>query len=181
MASGFDARCEAGGSTGADGWDELTDSYKQTQRRYVESHGMPRVESKKRWQGAPPRTATLEGGHSDLRAVCCGDETHDIDCENGDYSLICSLATQTGHEDLVPTVFDYVANRKTYLAEICELLRGRGEAAAQCRGQQRHVRDMATQQRAARPERRAEGLRRQEVQGRPSIASETSWTVCRAL
>ena len=121
VARGFEMRCEAG-HAGPDGWVNLADTYKETVgRRYVESHGLPRVESEKRWQGAPPRTATLQGGHSDLRTVCCGARAHDIDCENGDYRLICSLATQTGNVDLVPTAFDYVAHREAYIKEICEL------------------------------------------------------------
>ena len=121
VARGFDVRCE-GGSVRPDGWVELIDSYKQTVgRRYVDSYGLPRVESEKRWQGAPPRTATLQGGHGDLRPICCGGKAHDADCENGDYRLTCSLATQTGNEDLVPTAVDYVADRPTYLDEIAEL------------------------------------------------------------
>ena len=108
VARGFEARCEAG-HAGPDGWVDLTDTYKETVgRRYVQSHGLLRVESEKRWQGAPPRTATLQGGHSDMRTVCCGARAHDIDCENGDCRLICSLATQTGNRDLVPAAFDYV-------------------------------------------------------------------------
>jgi len=124
VARGFDARCEAAGGNGVgpDGGVELTDSYRQTVgRRYVDSYGLPRVESEKRWQGAPPRTATLQGGHSDLRAICCGGKAHDVDCDNGDYRVIGSLATQTGNEHLVPAVFDYVENRQMYLDEICEL------------------------------------------------------------
>lgn len=121
VARSFVLRCE-GRSVGPDGWVELSDTYKQTVpsvgRRYVDSSGLPRVDSEKRWQGAPPRTATPQGGHSDLRAVCCGAKAFDIDCENGDYRLICNLAVQTGNEHLVPTAFDYVANRPTYLDEI---------------------------------------------------------------
>jgi 8-oxo-dGTP pyrophosphatase MutT (NUDIX family) len=121
VARGFEMRCETG-HTGPDGWVNLTDTYKETVgRRYVESHCLSRVESEKRWQGAPPRTATLQGGHSDTRTVCCGARAHDIDCENSDYRLICSLATQTGNVDLVPTAFDYVAHREAYIKEICEL------------------------------------------------------------
>ena len=121
VARGFETRCETG-HTGHDGWVNLTDTYKETVgRRYVDSRGLPRVESEKRWQGASPRTATLQGGHSDMRTICCGARAHDIDCENGDYRLICSLATQTGNVDLVPTAFDYVAHREAYIKEICEL------------------------------------------------------------
>jgi 8-oxo-dGTP pyrophosphatase MutT (NUDIX family) len=121
VARGFEARCE-GRTASADGWVDLTDTYKATVgRRYVESNGLPRVESEKRWQGAPPHTATLQGGHSDMRAVCCGARAHDIDCENGDYRLICSLATLTGNDPFVPTAFDYVANREKYIEEICAL------------------------------------------------------------
>ena len=113
---------DRGGSVRPDGWVELSDAYKQTVgRRYVDSDGLPRVESEKRWQGAPPRTATLQGGHSDLRPICCGGKAYDADCENGDYRLLCSLGTQTGNEDLVPTAVDYVADRWTYLDEIAKL------------------------------------------------------------
>ena len=130
VARGFEARCEAG-HAGPDGWVDLTDTYKETVgRRYVQSHGLLRVESEKRWQGAPPRTATLQGGHSDMRTVCCGARAHDIDCENGDYRLICSLATQTGNEDLVPTAFGYVADREAYIEEICALHDDCSEGAA---------------------------------------------------
>ena len=114
VARGMKKRCAFGTPT-ADGWVELIDTYRQTVgRRYVDASWLPRVE--KRW-----RTATLQGGHSDLRAVCCGGKAFDIDCENGDYRLICSLATQTGNERLVPAAFDYVADRPTYLKEIVEL------------------------------------------------------------
>ena len=68
VARGFEARCEAG-HVGPDGWVDLTDTYKETVgRRYVQSYGLPHVESEKRWQGAPPHTATLQGGHSDSQA-----------------------------------------------------------------------------------------------------------------
>ena len=60
-------------------------------------------------------------GHSDLRAVCCGEQGYDIDCENGDPRLIESLAGQTALSHLVPTWIDYVENRAAYLKEICEL------------------------------------------------------------
>jgi len=67
------------------------------------------------------RTATLQGGHSDLRAVCCGEKAFDVDCENGDPRIIESLAEQTALAHLVPTWIDYVANRKAYLDDICEV------------------------------------------------------------
>ena len=83
-----------------------------------------------------PRTATLQGGHGDLRPICCGGKAHDADCENGDYRLLCSLAKKTGNEDLVPTAVDYVADRPTYLDEIAELLSTEDE-----KQQQREITD----------------------------------------
>ena len=86
-------------------------------RRWVESHSMTTAEAGL-WQ---QRSATLQGGHSDLRALCCGQKAHDIDCENGDYRLIASGAAQIGRAHLVPSVVDYIEHRDEHLSEICAL------------------------------------------------------------
>ena len=62
-----------------------------------------------------PRTATLQGMQSDLRAALVGNFAHDIDCANSVVRLICSLAQELGMKDLIPTVFDYRDNRAKWL------------------------------------------------------------------
>ena len=66
-----------------------------------------------------PRTATLQSMHKDLRNKLVGAFAHDVDCENSEYRLICSLATQMHLEELVPTVISYRDQRKTWLDTIC--------------------------------------------------------------
>jgi hypothetical protein len=68
-----------------------------------------------------PRTATLQGMHSDLRAPLVGEFAHDIDCENSEVRLVCSLATQLDLKELIPIIFDYCENRKKWLARIADL------------------------------------------------------------
>ena len=114
------ARCE-GAPVDANGWVELTDAYSYRGtggRRYVDAAALPRVDGETVFER---RTATLQGGHSDLRTVCCGEQAFDIDCENGDPRNLVSLAEQTALLHLVPTWIDYVENRPAYLDEICEL------------------------------------------------------------
>ena len=65
-----------------------------------------------------PRSATLQGMHSDLRAPLVGKFAHDIDCENSEVRLLCSLAKQMDFEQLIPTLFDYRDNRKSWLEKI---------------------------------------------------------------
>ena len=67
-----------------------------------------------------PRTATLQSMPKDLRNPLVGSIAHDIDCENSEYRLICSLAAQMQLEHLVPTLIDYRDNRSTRLAMICQ-------------------------------------------------------------
>jgi hypothetical protein len=105
----------------ANGWVELTDAYSHRGaggRRYVDGAAMLRVDGETVFER---RTATLQGGHSDLRATCVGEQGFDLDCENGDPRNLVSLAEQTALSHLVPTWIDYVENRKTYLDEVCEL------------------------------------------------------------
>ena len=116
VVRGMMQRCE-----GLVGWVELTDAYSYRGtggRRYVDAAALPRVDGETVLER---RTATLQGGHSDLRAVCCGEQAYDIDCENGDPRNLLSLAEQTALSHLVPTWIDYVENRAAYLKEICEL------------------------------------------------------------
>ena len=68
-----------------------------------------------------PRTVTLQGMHSDLRAPLVGAFAHDIDCANSEFRLLCSLATQLGLQRLVPTFFKYVEGRDEYLEKIARL------------------------------------------------------------
>ena len=120
VARGMLARCD-GLVPDANGWAELTDAYSYRGtggRRYVDAAALPRVDDETVLER---RTATLQGGHSDLRAVCCGEQAFDIDCENGDPRNLLSLAEQTGRSNLVPTWIDYVENRAAYLKEICEV------------------------------------------------------------
>ena len=62
-----------------------------------------------------PRTATLQGMQSDLRAALAGRFAHDIDCANSEVRLICSLAEQLGMKDLIPIIFDYRDRRAYWL------------------------------------------------------------------
>ena len=120
VVRGMLARCE-GLVPDANGWVELSDAYSYHGtggRRYVDAVALPRVDGETVFER---RTATLQGGHSDLRAVCCGEQAYDIDCENGDPRNLLSLAEQTALSHLVPTWIDYVENRAAYLKEICEL------------------------------------------------------------
>lgn len=68
-----------------------------------------------------PRTTTLQGMPSDLRAPLVGAFGHDIDCENSDTRILCSLAMQLGLEKLVPTLFKYRDNRQGWIEKISEL------------------------------------------------------------
>ena len=119
VVRGMLARCD-GLPFDVNGCVELTDTYSYRGtggRRYVEAAALPRVDGETVFER---RTATLQGGHSDLRAVCCGEQGFDIDCENGDPRNLVSLAEQTALSHLVPTWIDYVQNRAAYLKEICE-------------------------------------------------------------
>ena len=119
VARGMKARCD-GHDADADGNVALYDTYAHHGvggRRWVESESVVTPEAAV-WQ---QRSATLQGGHSDLRAVCCGLKAHDIDCENGDYRLIASGAELIGCAGLVPSVSDYIEHRDEHLAEICAL------------------------------------------------------------
>ena len=62
-----------------------------------------------------PRSATLQGMHKDLRAALVGKFAHDIDCENSEVRLICSLAAQHNLESLIPTIIQYRDNRGKWL------------------------------------------------------------------
>eukprot|EP00966_Prymnesium_polylepis_P193065 4474613-Prymnesium_polylepis.1 len=53
---------------------------------------------------------------SDLRGVVCGKWGHDIDCENGDFRLMLSLAEQLGYP--VPLVREYVLRRHDWLKTV---------------------------------------------------------------
>ena len=119
VARGMKARCD-GHDADPDGNVALYDTYAHHGgggRRWVESESVVTPEAAV-WQ---QRSATLQGGHSDLRAVCCGLKAHDIDCENGDFRLIASGAELIGCAGLVPSVSDYIEHRDEYLAEICAL------------------------------------------------------------
>ena len=107
----------------------LTDTYVYRGtggRRYPESAPLD-TEEEQLWER---RTATLTGGHKDLRPVCCGEFVHDGDCENGDYRLIASRAAADGFAHLVPSVFDFIEHRPEYINEICELRHGCDKDAA---------------------------------------------------
>ncbi len=67
-----------------------------------------------------PRNTTLQGMHSDLRAALVGDFAHDIDCENSEIRLLCSLTKQLGITDLIPTIFDYRDSRSEWLRLISQ-------------------------------------------------------------
>ena len=68
-----------------------------------------------------PRTTTLQGMHSDLRAPLVGAFAHDIDCENSEIRLLCSLAAQLSLTHLTPTLTSYRDNRKSWLSKIATL------------------------------------------------------------
>lgn len=67
------------------------------------------------------RTATLQRIPSDLRSPLVGVFSHDIDCENSEVRLICSLASHLGLEQLAPTLIDYRDRRQYWLDQICNL------------------------------------------------------------
>jgi len=68
-----------------------------------------------------PRTTTLQGMHSDLRNPLVGSFAHDIDCENSEVRLLCSIAAQLNLSELVPKLQDYRDNRRTWLQRISKL------------------------------------------------------------
>ncbi|KAL3769853.1 hypothetical protein ACHAW5_000725 [Stephanodiscus triporus] len=68
-----------------------------------------------------PRYANLQGMPKELRLPLVGNFAFDIDAENSEYRLICSLATQLGLEALAPTLFDYRDRREHYLTMIMQL------------------------------------------------------------
>ncbi|KAL7550481.1 hypothetical protein ACHAWF_013704 [Thalassiosira exigua] len=70
-----------------------------------------------------PRTATLQGMQSDLRMALVGKFGHDIDCENSEVRLICSLARQLNLENIIPSIFDYRDNRARWLSMIEDAFR----------------------------------------------------------
>jgi hypothetical protein len=78
-------------------------------RLFAIGEGIPSSNSK------IPRTTTLQGMHGDLRAPLVGSFAYDIDCENSEVRLLCSLSLQYGLQDLVPILFDYRDNRKKWL------------------------------------------------------------------
>ena len=62
--------------------------------------------------------STLQGFLSDGRALLVGKTAFDVDCENGDPRLIVSLAEQTGHSRLIPSIIYYVQHRGRCLEAI---------------------------------------------------------------
>ena len=67
-----------------------------------------------------PRKATLQSMHKELRNALVGSFAYDVDCENSEYRLICSLASQLSLEHLVPTIINYRDKRKIYIGMICD-------------------------------------------------------------
>jgi len=65
------------------------------------------------------RTTTLQGMPSELRCPLVGSFAYDVDCENSEVRLMCSLAAQLGFESLVPTLINYRDNRHHWLDKIC--------------------------------------------------------------
>jgi hypothetical protein len=65
--------------------------------------------------GKFPRTTTLQGMHSDLRAPLVGAFAHDIDCVNSEIRLLCSLAEQLKVQHLIKTMFLYRDDRQHYI------------------------------------------------------------------
>lgn len=84
-----------------------------------------------------PRKATLQSMHKELRNALVGGFAYDVDCENSEYRLICSLASQLNLEHLVPTIINYRDKRKIYIGMICDRYGG-------LYPQLGHVQDMAT-------------------------------------
>lgn len=65
-----------------------------------------------------PRTATLQGMPNDLRRPLVGAFAHDVDCENSEVRLLCSVATQLNMTDLIPTLIKYRDNRSTWIEKL---------------------------------------------------------------
>jgi hypothetical protein len=70
--------------------------------------------------GKYPRSATLQGLHAELRVPLTGAFAHEVDCENSDVRLLCSLAKQLGMEDMIPSLQDYRDNREKWIKTIHE-------------------------------------------------------------
>ena len=87
-------------------------------RRYAESDAFQRRHGDRFER---ERSCTLQGMYSDARSVVVGLTAYDVDIENAHARLLKSLATQLGNEDMIPSVFDYVANRGRWLDEIGSL------------------------------------------------------------
>jgi hypothetical protein len=67
------------------------------------------------------RTTTLQGMYRDLRIPLVGAFAHDIDCENSEVRILCSLAKQLNLGHLVSTLMKYRDERRKYLALIQRL------------------------------------------------------------
>ena len=70
-----------------------------------------------------PRTATLQGMPSDLRCPLVGAFAHDVDCENSEVRLLCSVATQLNMKKLIPTLINYRDNRSTWIEKLASVYR----------------------------------------------------------
>lgn len=58
--------------------------------------------------------------HNDLRTALVGDFAHDIDCENSEIRLLCSLTNQLGIKKLIPIIFEYRDKRSEWLRLIAQ-------------------------------------------------------------
>jgi hypothetical protein len=70
--------------------------------------------------GKYPRSVTVQALHAELRAPLAGAFAHEVDSENSDVRLLCSLAKQLGIEELFPSLQDYRDNREKWISTIHE-------------------------------------------------------------
>ena len=70
--------------------------------------------------GKFPRTATLQGIHAEFHAPLTGAFAHEIDCQNSDVRLLCSLAKQLALDDMIPSLIDYRDNWESWIDTIYE-------------------------------------------------------------
>lgn len=65
-----------------------------------------------------PRTLTLQAVQAELRKPLAGAFAHEIDCENSDIRIVCSLAKQLGLEATTASIRDFRDNRCYWLDAI---------------------------------------------------------------
>eukprot|EP00966_Prymnesium_polylepis_P119081 2752305-Prymnesium_polylepis.1 len=77
-----------------------------------------------------PRNTALQGMHKDLRNLLTGAFSHEIDCDNSEVRLLCSLAKQLQIDvHLIPNLLDYRERKKHWRNRIAQAYNVSEEAA----------------------------------------------------